>query len=83
VVPWHRQDGSAEAPKERRRLLVLVCPPAVCQVARGDDDRRVDAGDEFAESPRRGAVVAGADVKVGDVNEPDWHDRSTLYTQIE
>jgi hypothetical protein len=83
VVSRHGEDGSFEAAEQRRRPLVLVRPSAVRQVARGDHDRGFDPRDEVAESPSRGAVIPGADVEIRDVNEPDWHDRSTLYTQIE
>jgi hypothetical protein len=83
VVARHGEDGRAEALQERRRPLVLIRPSAVRQVTRRDDERRLDRRHQLAESRLHGPLVAGADVQVGEVDQPDWHDRSTLYTQIE
>ncbi len=83
MVPRHREDRNPEPLKQRRRQLVLVCPPAVRQVSRDDDGSRTLLRHDFAERRPERPVIAGADMQIGDVNEPDRHDRSTLYTQIE
>ena len=43
VVPGHRENLRAETAEERRRAGVLVPPPAVGDVTRGDDQLRPDA----------------------------------------
>jgi hypothetical protein len=83
VVPRHGENRSPEALEQRSRPLVLVRTPAVRQVPRDDDKRRGVTSHELAESRSERLVIAGADVEIGDVNEADWHDRGTLYTQIE
>jgi hypothetical protein len=83
VVPGHRENRHAKPLEQPSRSLVLIRSPAVCQIARDDHDGRLALCHELAERRPERPVIAGADMQIGDVNEPDWHDRSTLYTQIE
>ena len=79
VIARNGNDGSAEAAEERGRPFVLVAASAVGEVA-ADDDQLGLVGARPARSSEAPDVRAlvGADVQVGDVENPRWHGRPTL-----
>ena len=80
VVPGHGEHRRAERVQECGRALVLRRAAAVREVARCHDELRVEPGDELPERRLDGLPFAPAHVQVGEVDEADWHHRSTLYT---
>ena len=80
VVPGHCEYRRAERVQECGRALVLRRAAAVREVARRHDKLRVESRDEPLERRLDGLPFRPAHVQVGEVNEADWHDRSTLYT---
>jgi hypothetical protein len=81
VVSWHGQDGRPKALQKLRCALVLARPPAVREVTGGDDQHRREARNQLAQGRLDGLFLARPDVQVGEVDQADWHDRGTLYTQ--
>ena len=71
----------AEPAQEPRRPLVLRTPSAMGEVAARDDQLRPRPLDERRECALDACVRLGADVEVGDVENPGWQRRGTLYTQ--
>ena len=80
VVSRHGEHREAECTEELGRLLVLVGPSPVREVPGGDDQLRPAVLDQLAQSRLHPRFFAGADVEVGDVEQPG-HRRTRLYTR--
>jgi hypothetical protein len=59
---------------------VLLSPPAVCEIARGDDEIRSNDLYEGGESGLHSGLGTRAEVTVGDVDQACGHSRGRLYT---
>jgi hypothetical protein len=82
VVAGHGEHRRLETAKKRRDLLVLVTSAAVGEVAGGDDERRPNIVDEPAQRALDEGLLAGSDMDVGDVDQPEGHSRGRLYTGL-
>ena len=72
-LPGTATTGGAEAAQERGRPLVLLAAPAVGEIAAGDDQLRPQPLDQRARArASTSGLLAGADVQVGDVENPRW-----------
>jgi hypothetical protein len=78
VIAWDDEQWALEPAQKGRRSLVLVPAPAMRQIAAGDDQFRLDALDQRAESALDFWLLDGADMQVREVKEPRWHRRSRL-----
>src|SRR5205085_423276 len=76
VVPGHGQNRRAEALQECGCTLVLGRAPAVREIARRDDQLRIEPRDQLMERGLDRALFTCADVEVRDVDHAGWHDRS-------
>src|SRR5919108_701412 len=70
VVPRDREHRPRERAEEVGRAVVLVGPPAVCQIAARDDQLRVDPPDQRLEAGLQPWIVVAPEVQVGEVEEP-------------
>ena len=82
VVAGNSQHGRRQAAQEGCRTLMLVAPPAVCQVARGYHEIGRDALYEGPQSAFDKGLLARSDMDVGDVDQASWHSRGRLYTGL-
>ena len=82
VVAGNRQHRRRQAAQEGCRTLLLVAPPAVCQVARGHHEIGLDALYEGLQSAFDKGLLARSDMDVGDVDQASWHSRGRLYTGL-
>ena len=80
VVAGHGEHGRPEAAEEGRGALVLAGAATVGEVARDDDQLRLQPPYELAQRRLDRPLLVPSDVQVGDVNQLRSHDRSTLYT---
>ncbi len=64
VVPWNGQKRQAEAAEEGRRRLQLLPPAAVRHVSGGDEQRRLQVGDQLSERGQRLPCFPMAHVQV-------------------
>ena len=78
VVSRHREHGRPEPTEESRGLLELRPSPAMREIARRDDELRLDPLDEAREGRRCLEVLVRADVEVGNVEKTCRHDRTRL-----
>src|SRR3954454_7634874 len=75
VVSGDRDDGRAEALEEARRVLVLLAPPAVREVAARDHELRADVLDERCDRAFDCRIVALPEVQIRDVEHACRHGR--------
>jgi hypothetical protein len=78
VIAWNGNDGSAQVTEKRGRLVVLVAASAVGEIAAGDDQLGPQSLDQREKRRLRVGAPVGADMQVGDVENPCWHGRTTL-----
>ncbi len=83
VVPGNGQKWQAEAAEEGRRRLQLLPPAAVRHVSRGDEQRRLQVGDQLAERGQRLPGFSVAHVQIGEVENARGHGRGRLYADLE
>ena len=77
-LPGTASTGSAERAQEPRGPLVLVPPAAVGQIARGDDELRIEPLDERGERRLDLRILACTRVKIGYMKDAYRHDRMRL-----
>jgi hypothetical protein len=82
VVARNGQYGHRQAAQEGGDALVLIAPPAVREVARGDHELGLNAVDEGSQSTLDEGLHACPDVDVGDVEQASGHSRGRLYTGL-
>ncbi len=82
MVARNCQHGRRKAAQQRRDTLVLITPPAVREVARGDHEIGLNAVDEGPQWALDKGLLAGSDVNVGDVDQARRHSRGRLYTGL-
>jgi hypothetical protein len=82
VVARNGQHGRRQAVQQRRDTLVLITPPAVREVARGDHEIGLNAVDEGPQGALDKGLLAGSDMNVGDVDQARRHSRGRLYTGL-
>ena len=61
---------------------MLIAPPAVREVTRGDHELGLDTVDESSQSTLDEGLLARPDVDVGDVDQARRHSRGRLYTGL-
>jgi hypothetical protein len=82
VVSGDGKNRCAEATKKGCSAVVLLGPPAVCDVACGHDQRGLGLLDEGSYRPLHVAMFVRPDVEVGEVNQAGRHGRGRLYTDF-
>jgi hypothetical protein len=82
VVPGNGEHGRGQAAQQRRDTHVLIAPPAVREIARGDHESGLNAFDEGLQGAFDKGLLAGSDVDVGDVDQARRHSRGRLYTGL-
>jgi hypothetical protein len=78
VIAGDGEHGRSERTKEPRRSFVLVAPPAICEVAGGDDHIWADTVDERSECVLHLRILACTDVEIGYMEEACRHNRMRL-----
>ena len=80
VVPRHREHRRPERAQERSRLLELRPAAAMGEIARGDDELRLEALDEPGQRPcvLDSPLLVRAHVKIRNVEEACCHGRTRL-----
>jgi hypothetical protein len=78
VVAGHREYRRPERPQEVRRPLELLPPPAMGEIAGGDDELGLEALHEPSESAFYFPLLMCTCVQVGNMEEPGVHDRTRL-----
>ncbi len=81
VIAGHRENGNRETVEERPGLLELTDPPAVRQIAAGDDELGLELPTELDERIVERRCLTGAAMEVGDVDCAGGHRRTRLYTR--
>jgi len=82
VVPGHCKERGAETLEDFARPPELGAAPAVCEVARCEDEGRLHLRHQALQGCVRLLLVAAPDVQVGDVENPRGHGRGRLYTRV-
>ena len=80
VVSWNGQKWQAESAEEGRRCLQLLPPAAVRHVSRGDEQGRLEVGDQLTECGQRLPGLPVAHVQIGKVENARCHGRGAGYT---
>jgi hypothetical protein len=78
VVPGYREHRRTERPEERRRRLELLAAAAVREIARRDDELRIEFLDDLREPAGNVRLVVRAHVQVGNMENTCSHDRTRL-----
>ena len=78
MIAGNGEEGRPERLEKARSRLVLVPLRAVRQVAAGDDQVGADALHQLRQAELDLGVVAGPEMKVGDVENAGGHDRGRL-----
>ena len=82
VVTRDREKRDVNALEERTRPFELGAAPAVREVSRGEEERRLQPHCELPERGIRLVRLASADVQVGHVENARGHRRGRLYTRM-
>ena len=78
MVSGHGEHRGAERAEEARRVLVLLAPAAIREIAGRDDERRLDPAHERGERRLDLWSLVCTRVKIGYMEEACRHDRMRL-----
>ena len=76
--PGTARTGAPKRAEEPRRVLVLLAPAAIREVAGGDDERRLDPAHESGQRRLDLGILVCTRMKIGYMEEACRHDRMRL-----